>query len=167
MIAAVLGLVPALGAQEVVLPVCHKDCVTECAPACPAPCKKCVPTTKTKTVTKVEYGSGCEDFCLPNCSGMMFGGCGKKSCDSCNDCQTGCNDGTCHKCGKVKTRKYLIMKVKKHEECVPSCEVVEDYPQSCCVQAPCGGAAPAVMPTVPGTEKLPNKPGVVDPMKKK
>jgi hypothetical protein len=165
MIAAALGLVPALRAQDVVMPVGHQDC----APACPTKCckekvhKKCVPIEKKKVVEKVVYGSVCEDFCLPNCHGMR--GCGKKSCDSCNPCPTTCNNEPCHKCEKhVRHRKYLTIKIRKHEECVAACEAVECAP-ACCAPPPCCGSAPTVI-SGPSAEKLPNKPSTTDPMKK-
>ena len=161
MIPLALGLVPGLWAQEVVVPVGHQDCAPTCAPACPKTCikdtcnKVCVPTEKKKIVEKVIYSSGCEHFCLPNCSGMI--GCGKKSCDSCKSCQTGCNDGTCHKCGKVKTRKYLIIRVERHEECVPACVAVDApacAPACKSVVVECAPAKKAeALPTPPRTEK--------------
>jgi hypothetical protein len=173
MIAAALGLVPGLRADDV-LPVCHTDCAPSCAPACPKACAKekcnkhCVPTTKTKTVTTVVYGSDCEDLCYPGCSlaGLLSGGCGKKSCDS---CQAG-NNGTCSKCGRMYTKKYLVIKKKVEEKEINACEVVQGCPTTCCAApAPCAVPVPCgpvpVIKTIDKAEKLPNPPGPVDPKK--
>jgi hypothetical protein len=100
----------------------------------------CVPYTKTRQVEKRCYTDTCEQFCLPKCSllGGLFGGCG--SCGGCGD--GSCGAGSCgadHECGHVRTKKYLIVKIKHEEECVPACKV-----ESCA--APCSAPAPVIQP---------------------
>lgn len=97
--------------------------------------KVCRPTVETKDVSKRVYSSGCEDFCLPKCPllGKLFGGSG---------C---CADGACHDCEKPRMRKYLVLHVRHHEECVPKCVV--DYP--CCPTASCSAPAIGMPPASP------------------
>jgi hypothetical protein len=87
-----------------------KDLYDCCRDEC---CKQSHITTDTKKVAKRVYGEKCQDFCLPH---THHGGC---------DC--------CVSCGKIRTRKYLVVKIREHEECVNKC-VVEHEPHSC---APC------------------------------
>jgi hypothetical protein len=84
------------------------------------------------------------------------------------DCHDGdCHDGTCHKCEHhVRTRKYLIVKIRKEEECVNKCHVEEraeepkckeshHHKASCadgsCLPPPSGEVitAPAALPAPP------------------
>lgn len=168
MIAAALALAPAVRADGLLQGGCKK----ERAPKCPKQkcdtCKKeCVPTVTKKTIEHRKYSSSCESFCIPKC---RLGGCGsKKSCDPCNACPTAC-DEPCHKCGKVRTRKVLIVKIRKEEQCVKSCEAVDCPAPSCpapvCVPAPCYESVPAIKTIGKTPEKLPNPPMTVPPMKK-
>jgi hypothetical protein len=118
--------------------------------------KVCRPTVENKDVPKRVYSSVCEHFCLPKCSclGGLFG---------CSDCCA--EDGACHDCEKPRTRKYLVLHIRHHEECVPKC-VVENQccPTPCCpapfigkpsgpgtpMPAPPAGAPKAVQPMPPG-----------------
>ena len=88
----------------------------------------CVPTTETKKIDKRVYTDTCEQFCVPKCTlfGCLRGG----GCGGCeNGCENGdCHDGNCHKCEHPRTRKYLVVKVRHEEECVPACKVE----QGCC-----------------------------------
>src|SRR6266571_1893427 len=102
----------------------------------------CVPTTETKKIEKRVYTDTCEQFCLPKCPlfGGLFGGGG---CDS--HCENGaCHDGSCHQCEHPRTRKYLIVKIKHEEECVPACKVE----QGCCA-APSGTIQPVPAKAMP------------------
>jgi hypothetical protein len=86
-------------------------------------CKVCQPVTETKKVATRVYTKSCEDFCLPRCSflGGLF--C-RSNCDECKEL----------KCGPVRTKKYLVVKIRTHEECVtkcvpkPSCETPVPIP---------------------------------------
>jgi hypothetical protein len=72
--------------------------------------KVCCPTTKTWARPRTEFNVVKEDFCVPPC--CWFGGLFKgKSCG----CEPGC-------CGKVRTRKVLVIKVRKEEHCLPDCK---------------------------------------------
>src|SRR5262249_17887832 len=85
--------------------------------------------TETKTVTKRKYTTACEDFCLP-CSilGMLT-----HRCD----------------CSHVMTRKYMVLKLHKHEECVEKCvPVVEDCHAPAC--PPPAGVPGVMTPVTPG-----------------
>jgi hypothetical protein len=101
----------------------------------------CVPTTETKKIDKRVYTDICEQFCVPKCSllGFLRGG----GCDS--DCENGsCHDGNCHQCEHPRTRKYLVVKIKHEEECVPACKVE----QGCCT-APSGTIQPVPAKAMP------------------
>jgi hypothetical protein len=97
-----LGLVPLARAQG------------ECG-AGPGCCGKkvCTQVNEEKTVPRTEWSGVCEDFCKPPCCwfGCLFGG---------KDC-----------CGKVCTRRILVIRVPKEKKCVPTC--VPTYPctQTC------------------------------------
>src|SRR5438552_155536 len=87
----------------------------------PAPCgdaceKVCQPVQEMKKVVKRVYSCDYEDFCLPKCRcfGSLFG----KS-----DCDCGVE------CGRVRTKKFLVVKLPKHEECVTTCV---PKPAGCC-----------------------------------
>ncbi len=157
------------------------DCAAGCAPAAPACCdsgmkKVCQPISDVKKVNKVVDSQGCEDFCVPHCSltGGLFKWPKKKGCAEQPECNTAgtcdsCANGNCAKCGKVHTRKYLVIKVKTHEECVTKCVVGYEpcnTAKTCelpCAVKPCETTgiieAPSpAMPTAPGPEKLPIAP---------
>ena len=102
----------------------------------------CVPYTQTKKVEKRCYTDTCEQFCLPKCScfGGLFGG----------GCGGGCGDGACgagscaadHQCGHVRTKKYLIVKIKQEEQCVPACK----FEQGGCAAHGCAAPANTIQP---------------------
>ena len=113
----------------------------------------CVPIMKTKKVEKRCYTDTCEQFCLPRCGGLFGGHCG--GCDH-GACEHGACDHVacdkqeaCHQCGHVCVKKYLIVKVKEQEECVPACKFEK---QACA--APCGEPAGQPAPAKP----MPAKP---------
>ena len=118
---AIAGIGFAADAPVVVGGACADDCGH----------KVCRPTVETKKVSKTVYTDVCEDFCLPRCSfHCLFG---HRGC---------CDDGCCAegKCGRVRTKKYLIVKTRQEEHCVTKC-VVE---QEACPHAPaCTAIAPA------------------------
>jgi hypothetical protein len=188
--AATLGLVAlttGLRADEILIQTgCTSGCVqTTVVQPCPAPVceeqvhKVCVPTTKTKTVEMTCYRSRCEDFCLPRCSCRLTpchrtphcwdGNCDGGKC-GCNDCGNNCGGDCegCRNCGKVRTRKFLVIKVRKHEECIPACEVVHECAPTCggCPTVYGCGTSTVIVEPVRPTERLPNPPRVVDPMKR-
>lgn len=122
---ALLGVTRTVGAADPV--IVQGDCGrTGPAVCCADGCHKvCQPTVATRDVAKRCYGSRCEDFCLPKCSSLLgkcFGFSG------CSDC---CGGGACHDCESPRTRKYLILYVRHHEESVPKCVVVEQCPTAC------------------------------------
>ncbi len=103
-----------------------------CAPeACETPLKKvCVGEKATREKTRRVYGESCEDFCVPKCSlfgglslfGHKHGDCADGSCGGCAD--GGCTAEGCTSCERcVRTRKYLVVKVKREEECYNKCHV--------------------------------------------
>jgi len=99
----------------------------------------CVPIMQTKKVEKRCYSDTCEQFCLPRCGGLFGGGCG-----NCGGCGDGCGHGeACHECGHVRTKKYLVVKIKQEEQCVPACKVE----QGCAAHEGCG--APTIIQPVP------------------
>ena len=106
----------------------------------------CVPTTETKTITKRVYGDICEQFCVPKCP--LFGFLGHGGCGGCgHDCDHdgACHDGAaCHDCEHIRTRKYLVVKIKKEEQCVPACKVEHE---ACC--APAGTIQPVPAKPMP------------------
>ena len=98
-----------------------------CGDACSH--KVCRPTVDTRQVPKRVYDDTCEEFCLPKCS--LFGGFFRKGCDG---------DGACGSCEHPHKRKYLIVKIRYHEECVNKC-VLEEH---CPAPPPCVLPAPSV-----------------------
>src|SRR5262249_36590626 len=130
---AMIGLVAflQLASAQAPSPAAAPPAPPSCGDCCAE--KVCRPTVEKKTVFKRVYDDSGEDRCLPKCSrhsllGHLFGGgCG-------DDCDQGC--GGCEgSCGKVRTRKYLVVKQCKHDECVTKC-VVEQVPHAPCA-APC------------------------------
>jgi hypothetical protein len=114
MVFALLGLAAplALASSDEACPTADPDCCGK---------KVCCPTTKTWTRPRTEFGMVSEDFCLPPCCwfGGLFGG---KCCSGEQNC-----------CGKVRTRRVLIIKVRKEEHRLPDCVPA-------CAPAPCGVA---------------------------
>src|SRR5262249_2964033 len=109
LVLAILGLV---GLAQTALADDGKCCAPDCMK------KVCVATTEIKKVDKRCFSSTCEDFCVPHCS--MHGHGHKHGCDK--DCGPQCP--TCPKCEhKVRTKKYLVVKVKKEDQCVTKCLV--------------------------------------------
>lgn len=108
----------------------------------------CVPSTETKKIDKRVYTDTCEQFCLPKCPlfGGLFGGGG---CDS--HCENGaCHDGSCHQCEHPRTRKYLVVKIKHEEQCIPACKV---EPEGACA-APAGTIQPAPAKPMPAPKPM-------------
>ena len=109
----------------------------------------CVPITQTKKVEKRCYSDTCEQFCLPKCplfglfGGHGCGGCGH-DCDHDGSCHEG---GACHQCEHIRTRKYLVVKIKKEEQCVPACKVEHE---ACC--APAGTIQPVPAKPMPAVK---------------
>src|SRR5262249_50924345 len=140
--AAVFGLVAGLTlASAADNPVIVQDCCTD---GC---CRKvCRPTTETKQVTTRCYDDTCEDFCLPRCS-LIGGLFHHRSC--CGDSGGGCASCEHH----VRTRKFLIVRERTHEECVNKCVVEHEAPCAapCCPASPCVQPAPApvIIPPAP------------------
>ena len=110
----------------------------------------CVPITQTKKVEKRCYTDTCEQFCLPKCGSLLglfggHGGCGGcgQSCDhgACDHGQACDHGAACHQCGHVCVKKYLIVKIKQEEQCVPACKVEHE---ACA--APCAAPAETIQP---------------------
>lgn len=113
----------------------YPEIVAGCCPA--GSCRKvCRPTVESKKVSTRVYDSACEDFCLPKCS--LFGGLfGHKG------CRGDGADSACAKCEHPRMRKYLVVKIRHHEECENKCVVDREV---CPVVMPClqpGAEAPA------------------------
>jgi len=107
----------------------------------------CHPATETRKVEKRCYTDTCEQFCLPRCScfGGLFGG----GCGSCGGSGEGC--GQCeanHQCGHVCVKKYLIVKIKHEDQCVPVCKVDHEA----CGAPACGTAQPAPAKAMPAAK---------------
>lgn len=138
-----------------------------CAPACEAPCLKkvCVPETATRTVERRVYGDVCEDFCLPRCTSGGFGGFLHHKHDECGACgpdgcgHGGCGEGGCASCEKhVRTRKFMVVKIRPEEECYTKCNVAYEAPcehGACGAPAGCAGAVIAPPAPMPPVEKVP------------
>lgn len=110
-----------------------------CPPAGPDCCEKkiCCPTTKTWTRPRTEFGLVKEEFCPVPCCwfGRLFG-------------SKGCC-GEANGCGKVRTRKVLVIKVRNEEHCLPACVPVHAPVSAPCDVAPCEPAPPAPLPKTP------------------
>ena len=140
------GVGPVLADGPVVVEACGADGCCRHA-RCPHG-GVCVPTTEIKKIDKRIYSDTCEQFCLPKCP--LFGFLGGHGCGGCgHDCHDGaCHEGgTCHQCEHIRTRKYLVVKIKKEEQCVAACKVEHE---ACA--APAGTVQP--MPAQP----MPAKP---------
>jgi hypothetical protein len=93
--------------------------ITATAPAqdpCSCEQKVCRTTCEVKKIDHRCYSSVCEDFCLPKCSVISLF---HRGCDQCACCED-----------KVRTRKYLVVKVRKEETSVNKC-VVEKIAPPC------------------------------------
>jgi hypothetical protein len=153
-------------APVIVAPPAAAGC---CAPACEAPCLKkvCVPEQAVRTIDKRVYGDTCEDFCVPKCS--LFGGLMKFGGHKHDDCCEGgcshdsCESGSCPSCEHhVRTRKYLVVKIKHEEECYTKCNVGYEPEAPKCAHGACaapGGCAETVIlppaAAMPPVEKAP------------
>ena len=93
----------------------------DCPNCCGAACKICVPEPAKKKIEKVNYSCKCKDFCVKGCPGLHN--------RTCKDCQ-GCDVENCPTCGKVRTKKVLIKKVK-----VTECDTFKCVPQAACDMA--------------------------------
>lgn len=125
--------------------------------ACDAGCgkTKCESVTETKIVKVHCYTSTCEEMCL--CKGCLLQGlfkgwwppqnyCGCNS-GACAACDAGCDCAGCDKCSHPINRKFLVVKIKAHEETVRKCV------PTCCAT---GCAAPAaVVPAPKAPEVIP------------
>jgi hypothetical protein len=113
----------------------------------------CVPYTQTKVVEHRCYTDVCEQFCLPRCGGLFGHGGGDCDHGACHDGAShdgACHDGNCNQCGHPCVRKYLIVKIKKEEQCVPACKV--EHEAGCAapvhiIQPPPAKQMPAAKPT--------------------
>ncbi len=94
-----------------------------CPRCCGARCNECVVAPATKKNEKVNYSMKCVDFCVKG-----FPGLGNHTCKDCK----GCEVQNCPTCGKVRTKKVLIKKVK-----VTECDTFKCVPQTVC--DPAGG----------------------------
>ncbi len=102
-------------------------------------CKVCQPVSEVKKVPVRVYTSVCDDFCLlrPSFLGGLF----------CNQDCAGCKDA---RCGPVHTKKFLVVKIRTHEECVTKC-----VPKPVCEPVPVVTLIPAAPPVAPA---LPHRP---------
>jgi len=112
----------------------------------------CQPFVETRDINRRKYTDVCYKVCYPSCKGMWFGK--KCGCDGCDGgCDGGCADGTCHQCSKVYTKKYLVLHIRKEQECVNYCKPVPTGCEAPC-PAPCGGV-PVQVETLPALVGVP------------
>ena len=117
---ALMPATPPAGAPVVVVETQGAGCSSCCTSSCPT----CVPEHYLKPVKHINYGSGCEDFCICYYHGWsLFGTC---------DCDNG-------HCGEVHTRRYLLKKIRVCDEDAVKC-VVGEAPATC--GTPCTTTAP-------------------------
>jgi hypothetical protein len=158
---------PAVGPSG---PCCAVDggCAVDGACAVDGCCqeKMCVPTPTKKKVVLRHYDDKCEDFCV--CKPTFLGGfinlrealekdrnlyVGRGPCDqNCDECG-GC--GCCGNCGCPRVKKYLLIKLRTHEECPNTCQIAPSVCEGAPAVVP---AAPAVVPAAPmpkAQERLP------------
>jgi hypothetical protein len=137
-----------------------------CAPACCEPCLKkvCVPEQAVRTIDRRVYGDVCEDFCVPKCPLMpTLPSFHHKHDDCCDACPShGCNEGGCAQCSNcIRTRKFLVVKIRHEEECYTKCNVAYEHQAPACCPAPacavpsCCGTLPPPVVTMPPAEKIP------------
>ena len=111
--------------------------------------KVCVPKTEVKKVAHRCYNDVCEDFCVGRIGdifGSFFRGWSNKNpCLSCG-CEASCKE-ECDSCGKCekkpRTRKHLLVKIKREEVTVTKCEPAYECAPVCepvCEPAPCAPA---------------------------
>jgi hypothetical protein len=109
-----------------------------CAQSCPQYCAVCKAVTVPRVVVKPVYTDVCEEFCEPKCMSCgIFGG----------GCDSGC--GPTHQCSTVKTRKVMVVKLKKCTECANAC-IVDHVPAAPCA-VPCASCGAPVVQAVPQT----------------
>ncbi len=116
------------------------DCPAPCEPGCLK--KVCRPTTDVKKIDHRVYDCASEDFCMPGGSlfGRLFGGHG---CDA-------CPAGGCER--HVRTKKVLVVKIRKEEQCVNKCVVEYQLAEPSCpapLACPASGCATPILTTVP------------------
>ena len=117
----------------------------------------CVGEQGVKKVEKRVYGEACEDFCVPKCS--LFGSLlklgGQKHDDGACPAEGTCADGSCTDCEHhVRTRKYLVVKIKHEEEIVNKCHVEYRLEEPKCKVACPEGTCLPLAPPMPPVEKL-------------
>jgi hypothetical protein len=126
--------------------------------------KVCVPTPVKKKVVLRHYGEKCEAFCV--CKPTFLGGLfnlqealekdrylyvGRGPCDQeCQDAGCGC----CGNCGHPRVKKYLLIKLRTHEECEIKCQIPGQD------AAPGLAAAPGTPRVAPGEFPQPRAPGL-------
>jgi hypothetical protein len=153
---------PAAPAKLVAPPAPAQVLQEACGASCCEPCLKkvCVPEQAVRTIDRRAYGDTCEDFCVPKCPWMpSFSGFGhhKDCCDACP--AQGCGEGGCAQCSQcIRTRKYLVVRIRHEEECYTKCNVAYEHQAPACCPAPACDA-PALLPPatapMPSAEKLP------------
>jgi len=97
----------------------------------------CEPRVEVKKIDKRCYTDRCYNICYPKCGGLFHRSCGG---GGGGECEAPCDEGACHKCGKVYTRKYLVLHIRKEEEHVNVCVPVPAACEAPCVEAPSCGA---------------------------
>jgi hypothetical protein len=119
--------------------------------------KTCESVTETKKVSKRVYDNECYDKCYPKCglsvfvTGLFKGWRTNDCCDTCNSCAS-C-EGKC--ACKPRNEKYLLIKIRTHEECVHKCVPVEQCCTTGCEAAPAApaGPKPEIIPAPKGDGK--------------
>jgi hypothetical protein len=119
-------------------------------------CDQCESTTETKKVAKRVYDDECKDLCVPACSlkgHCLFHGwkCEKHN-DCAADCPEECKEGRCKKLHCKQ--KFLIIKIRYHDECVHKCTANECCATSCegAPAAPAGAKPESIPPPKPGDD---------------
>jgi hypothetical protein len=114
------------------------DCCDDCGSCRKQKCDQCCSVTETKNVSKRVYDSECKPLCMPHCTlkcvahSLTSGWKTPSDCDGppcCDDCNA-CG------CKKVCKQKFLIIKIKHHEECVHKCIATEPCCPATCEFAP-------------------------------
>ena len=110
------------------------DGVPECCPDGGCTKTVCQPILKNKVVSTRVFTDRKEEFCLP---------CSAFSCLFPNKCG----------CSHVKTKKLLILKIRKCEKCEKTCVPVQVPVSAPCKAAPCAVApcAPDYLPAAPAS----------------
>jgi hypothetical protein len=154
---------PAAPARVVAPPTGAPLLQEACGASCCEPCLKkvCVPEQAVRTRDRRVYGDTCEDFCVPKCE--LLGGLSTfghhKHDDCCDACPAhGCGEGGCAQCSQcIRTRKFLVVKIRHEEECYTKCNVAYEQQAPACCPAPACDAhvvlPPATTP-MPSAEKM-------------